>query len=142
MMQPTLGQVSKVYSCARTASITPQFLSFPALGQFTIALNQFEKALGERITDPWWREFIRPLKRFSFDLCAAPWPAASLASYSRQRHAAATKHLARCHLMYPSLEEPARALVAILETIAETGSDPVLEGLQSIANDLATSNRK
>ena len=101
MMQPTLGQVNAIYSCGRTVSITPQFLSFPALGQFSMVLNQFARELGERIEDPYWSDFIRPLKRFSFDLCAAPWPAASLADYSRERYGAALKHLANCRLMYP-----------------------------------------
>ncbi len=101
-----------------------------------MVLNEFARELGERIEDPYWSDFIRPLKRFSFDLCAAPWPAASLADYSRERYGAALKHLANCRLMYPTLDGPARALVATLETIAETDYDPVLEGLQSIANDL------
>lgn len=129
-----MSQAGNVYACSRQLSLVPHLISFPALGEFSRALKRFQRLLGESIENSYWASFIRPLKRYQFDLSAAPWPAGRLQDYTHERQHFAMEQLEQCHLMFPSLAEPAKALVATLEAIARCDHDPVLEGLQSIAN--------
>lgn len=137
----TITKASKVYACNRTLSLTPHFISFPALRDFSLSLRQFLKRLGGDLEVPYWSEFIRPLKRYRFDLCAAPWPATLLREYTRERQIEARKHLLPCYQMYPSLAEPAHVLISTMEAIAGCDHDPVLEGFQSIADGFSDSDR-
>lgn len=138
---PAMDQVSNVYACSRQLSLIPHLISFPALGKVSLALRQFIKLLGESLGDPYWGNFIRPLKRYQFDLSAAPWPAQGIQEYTRECQRSATEQLQRCHLMYPALVDPARELVATLDTIAICDHDPVLEELQTIANSVQDGQR-
>jgi hypothetical protein len=112
-----------------------QFITFPALAQFSFELNQFVRMLGERLEDPYWINFVRPLKRFRFDLCAAPWPAEAIQLRTLERYNLAIKHLDCINQMYPELNEPSQSLLASLEVVSHCDYDPVLKGLQTIADD-------
>jgi hypothetical protein len=134
-----MDQVNQVYACSRQLSLTSHMISFPALGEFSHALKRFKTLLGESLEEPYWASFIRPLKRYLFDLSAAPWPARGLQEYTRLCQRNAAGQVERFHLMNPSLVEPARALVSALDAIALCDHDPVLEELQVIANGVKDS---
>lgn len=138
---PEMGQVSHVYACSRQLSLIPHLISFPELGTFSLALKRFIKLLGESLDDPYWAGFIRPLKRYQFDLCAAPWLAAGLQEYTRDCQRNAAERLKSCHLMYPSLVEPATRLVKTLDAIAGSDHDPMLEGLHAIVKGTQDSQK-
>lgn len=138
---PVINQVSNVYACSRQLSIVPHLISFPELGKFSLNLKRLMKRLGESLEDPYWAGFIRPLKRYQFDLSAAPWPAQGIQEYTRECQRNATEQLQRCHLMYPALVEPASELVATLNAIASCDHDPVLEELQTIASGVQDGQR-
>lgn len=133
---PAIGQVSNIYACSRQLSFVPHLVSFPALGEFSLALKRFIKQLGESTEDPYWAAFIRSLKRHQFDLSAAPWPAGRLQERTRERQRDAMERLENCHLMYPALAEPARSVVATLDAVANCDHSSMLEGLEAIANGI------
>lgn len=137
----SLAKVNSVYNCGRTLTLIPHTISFPALGEFSVKLSQFIRSLGEDLEDPYWSDFIRPLKRYRFDLCAAPWPAHALQDFTRERQRQAAKHLLTCQQMFPSLTAPAESIIAKLEAVAECTQDPVLEGMQSIAERVSDGQR-
>jgi hypothetical protein len=137
----SLGQTGKVYACSRTLTLKPHFISFPELGQFGQALNQFITLLGESREDPFWSSFIRPLARYRFDLCAAPWQSSALQAYTRERQIAAFRQLRGCAQMYPSLASPAETLVDCLKVIVECDFDPMLKRIQAIANEVLQGQR-
>ena len=135
-----LARVNSVYSCIRTLILDTHFVSFPPLARFSAELHAFSKMVGEAHDDPYWSSFIRPLKRYRFDLCASPWSAESLKDYTLDRYNEATKHIEGCHQIFPSLATPAKLLTEKLIDIFEEGYDPIIDGLHAIATSLQSND--
>lgn len=129
----SIADVSKVYNNNRTLTIESHFISYPSLARFNSRLTAFSKVLGQDYEDSYWSVFLRTLKRYRFDICAAPWASESLKNHTREIYSIANQQIRDCHLIYPALLEPAQSLVSSLEVLYDEGQDPILESLKKIA---------
>ena len=72
MKQCDLTVATDIYECSKNFEIIKHTVAHKALGKFCLSLKSFEHILGENTDDPYWKAFMSPLKRYRFELCAAP----------------------------------------------------------------------
>lgn len=132
-----LTQTSRLYACSRTAILTSSFISFPALAQFHSNLIDISRRIGNWNEDSFWNDFLRPLRRYRFDICASPWTAGFLSDYTLDRCKVASDHIKNIDQTHPSLVKVAYALLDSLYEISESGHDPIIKSLQTLAAGLS-----
>jgi hypothetical protein len=71
-MSTTIGSVDNVYASGSAATIKWHSVKFPEFRFYAKALSWFLSELGEATKDDEWQPIINKLKRFRFDVCAAP----------------------------------------------------------------------
>jgi hypothetical protein len=69
------------------------------------------------------------LKRYRFDVSAAPFSKPALLDYSCSLHKTLQGHLADCHLMFPARVVPALELLTHLGDICDEGQDYLLQAI-------------
>ena len=125
MNQLSLELVSAVYDCARIASIKVHHLDDEKFHNFSLALRGFESFLGESVKDDFWRKFLRPLKRYRFDLSSTPLP---FYYQSRECPSMAERlrgQLVNCDLSYPMFADYARDLVDRVQVLCGHHPNPI-----------------
>ncbi|MCI0559428.1 MAG: hypothetical protein L0332_13070 [Chloroflexi bacterium] len=133
MVLLSLADVDKVYSCSRLLSISTHFVSYPALAQFSSSLHKFLRELGDASEDPYWQAFVRPLKRYRFDISAAPLSNVTIQEYACSLESQLRRQLANCHLVFPSLAHPSFKLLDELHHFCQEGQDQILQTVAFLA---------
>lgn len=133
MKSLSFDTVADIYGKSASSHMTRHRIPEPVLGSFCISLDQFDKLLGDLANEEYWRQFMLPLKRIRFGLCAAPF------SHSyKQNHISSTlerlhHHIRLCHKLYPHYANGASAILNHLEALEEKSEDPLLSKLLELS---------
>lgn len=134
MKQVSLESVGDVYDCARLARIKVHHVHDALFHRFCLQTRKFERSLGESASDDYWRQFLRPLKRYRFDVSSTPLPFKYPVQIQPNLIELLQKQLAICNLIYPQFDSPARELVNSLQTLLDSPLNPI----QAVCADIAS----
>ncbi|BDA71631.1 hypothetical protein CAL7716_057970 [Calothrix sp. PCC 7716] len=123
-MSVSVSNISNIYSYSGlTINVTR--LHHQELTNYYLHLKEFKKSLGENAEDDYWKEFIRPLKRYQFQLCAAPLAF----NYPKECQPDSLKyikeHLSKCKQLYPDYEISALKLFEDFMNISKSSQNPL-----------------
>src|SRR5690242_5835709 len=106
----TLDTADRVYLFTGTSVVQHHSVASDDVREAMRQLRTFTRLLGEQAQDDDWKLLLRALRRYRFEICAAPLPhnAASLALAGRVSELDA--HVARLKHSYPLFFDPAREL--------------------------------
>ncbi len=124
MKSLSISAMNEIYFCRQEIEIRAHNVEHLEYKVFYDQVKKFERALGEDSSERYWNEFLRKIKRYRFDLCAAPlpinWRLNEILDWAR-------KHLRLCLQMYPYLSSPAQELVQSLQRLDEFDNNPILD---------------
>jgi len=131
MKQCDLTVATDIYECSKNFEIIKHTVAHKALGKFCLSLKRFEHILGENTDDPYWKAFMSPLKRYRFELCAAPLflnspPSQTLSSIRALKHSAL-----RCKNLFPQFDGYAQDILEQIFSLLELNESPLLDFLDS-----------
>lgn len=131
MKQCDLTVATDIYDCSKHLEMIKHIVTHKALGKFCLSLKRFENILGENADDPYWKTFLSPLKRYRFELCAAPLflnnpPAQTLSGLRALKHSAL-----RCKNLFPQFDEYAQDILTQIYLLLELNDNPLLDFLDS-----------
>ena len=134
MTQVTLESVGAVYDCARLAKIEVHHVHDASFHRFCIQTRNLERSLGESASDDYWRQFLRPLKRYRFDVSSTPLPFNYPVETQPNSIELLQERLTNCNLIYPQFDSPARELVESLRALLNSSLSPI----QGVCADIAS----
>lgn len=139
MKQCDLTVATDIYDCSKNLEIIKHIVAHKALGNFCLSLKRFEHILGENADDPYWKAFLSPLKRYRFELCAAPLflnspPSQTLSGIRALKHSAL-----RCKNLFPQFDGYAQDILTQIFSLLELNENPLLDFLDSkVRSDRST----
>ena len=125
MNQLSLESVSTVYDCARSAIVKVHHVDDKKFHNFCLLLREFERSLGEYAGHDFWRKFLRPLKRYRFDLSAAPLAFNYQSDDNPGISEGLLNQIANCDLIYPMFADHAHDLVDRVQDLWGYCSNPI-----------------
>jgi hypothetical protein len=129
MSFPTLDAISRIYEKSTNTQITIHRITEPIFGNFCVSVDQFDRLLSDLATEEYWRQFMLPLKRIRFGLCAVPFTHQYKTNRIINTLEDLRSHIQLCHKIYPQHTDGALAVLQHLEKVAEESADPLLEKL-------------
>lgn len=121
--------VVRVYKKSSSCSITRHRIPHPAFGNFCVCLYKFNSMLGELAYDIYWKNYLTPLKRLRFDLCAAPFNKEYLNERITRTVANLQTHLLLCTKLYPDYAVDANLILDLLTELLNDPANPLLDKL-------------
>lgn len=132
MIDISLSDVSEIYDCSNRVKITYHPVEQNDLEVFCLALKNLKHLLNEATEDNDCREFLYPLRRYQFELCAAPLAFNTTSASDYINLTNLQKQLARITVIYPDLFSPASKLLSQLDTLSKSPFNPLLSLCLSI----------
>ncbi|MEQ8974166.1 MAG: hypothetical protein RIE73_27695 [Coleofasciculus sp. C1-SOL-03] len=132
MIDMSLSDVRKIYDCSNRVKITYHPVEQSNFEDFCVALKNFKRLLNEAAEDDYWRNFLYPLRRYQFELSAAPLPFNTTSASDYINLANLQKQLSRLEVSYPDLFLPATGLLSQLYILSNSSSNPLLSIYSSI----------
>lgn len=130
----TLSDINKIYLCGQEHEIQSLYpLEHPEFRDFCLALKNFERKLRkeEEIEEDYWRKFLRPLRRYRFQLSAAPLPFC-YPVIEESELSELLKKLARCNSIYPAFALDAIDLVERVTNLSKLEANPIMDLITSL----------
>lgn len=94
--------------------------------------NHLANLLDTGDVDEEWGQFSRMLRRYRFDLSAAPLAFNNPSAVPRMDSKALTQFVETASISRPRIAESARRLVDLLNSLTESGENPLLENLTAL----------
>jgi hypothetical protein len=132
MIDMSLPDVSQIYDCSDRVKITYHPVEQSNFEDFCVALKKFKGLLNEAAEDDYWRDFLYSLRRYQFELCAAPLPFNTTSASDYINLTNIRKQLSRLKNIYPDLFLPASGLLSQLDTLSKSSLNPFLSICLSI----------
>jgi len=88
--------------------------------------------------DDFWRIFLQKLRRYRFEMCAAPLPFNHPLVFSPLLLSMLNKIRQQCREVYPGYEAALEELSLCIKTLAETGANPLLDFLIDLFGRIGT----
>ena len=127
-----LSDVSRIYNCSNRVKITYHPVEQSNFEDFCVALKKFKCLLNEAAEDDYWRDFLYLLKRYQFELCAAPLPFNNTSASDYINLTNIRKQLSGLNNIYPDLFLPVSGLLSQLDTLSQSSLNPLLSICLSI----------
>jgi len=134
MKSISIADADYIYACFASIRIKQYKVSHNDFKTFCVLLGEFDRRIKEGVdeNDYYWSFFLRRLRRYRFELCAAPLPFNHPSVYSPSSFAALEKHLIKCHLLYPAgYGETAHKLLALAYKLVESADNPMMDFIDS-----------
>lgn len=132
-----INSATEIFSCAAEFSIKLAAVRHEKFFEFSTALKKFEHRLGELARDPVWKPFVMTIRRYRFDVSAAPLPFNYRGSEFTETTIKGLGHtLTVCKQVNPDLAEYGHELLTMLSELAQTTDNPILTKLKELC-DLA-----
>lgn len=122
----SLSDVDKIYSYSNDIKINLHQLEHYDFRHFCLSLKIFESLVGEDAKDDYWKNFLRPLKRYRFKLCAAPIPFNYPQECQPETIELLTSYLAKCEYIYPNLMSAATDIFSSFVSLSKSDNNPIL----------------
>lgn len=131
MKQCDLTIATDIYDCSKNLEIIKHVVAHKMLGKFCLSLKKFEYILGKNAADPYWKAFLSPLKRYRFELCAAPLflnrpPSETISGIRSLKNSAL-----RCKYLFPQFDEHAQDILTQIFSLLELNENPLMDFLDS-----------
>lgn len=124
------ASVSKVYACASAMTGSDRQIDHPLGRLFFAQAREFERRLGDAVEDPYWSQLIRQLKRWRFELAAAPVALREIVQLSDVERLAGQYQ--RCSTLYPSLADATTQTLATARAVAECRDNPLMASIREL----------
>lgn len=134
MKNISIEAVDEIYKCVRDVTIITCRVQAPELYSFNRNIFSFLGSLGDYSLDDFWNPAVRRLKRFWFDVSAAPLRDYIIRESSHSLSLILQKKVATCAQVYPAIEEPLLSLVEQLENLSEKKLDYILNAILELAH--------
>lgn len=134
MMTKSITNVDEIYLCCKKADINIHSITFPELRTLFISIDRFIRSLGEIYEDPFWYPKMRLLKRYRFDISAAPLTDVLLKRMTLDLFGTLKSYSSMISLMYPDFSSPYSNLLDEINKISNLKLDRLLEELSEVAN--------
>lgn len=125
----SLAAASRLYDCKADVTLEKHLVGFPLFSRFCFALRRIERAIGEHAEDEYWRPFLRQLRRYRFELTAAPLPGNHLRLVGALDLPTLRAGLRQCHQVYPQLAQEAQAVLELAEEMSRSEANPMADFL-------------
>jgi len=126
MTDISISSVNEIYSCSSTVKITQHQFEHREFRNFCLSIRNFERSLGENATEDYWQKFLRPLKQYRFQLCAAPLPFNHPTACQPETIDLLKKHLNKCKFIYPNFTVAADDIFNSLVSLSQSNDNPLL----------------
>ncbi len=127
-----LAQADEIYRLQTSAEVILHRVSHRGFREFALKLQNFIRLLGEEIETEDWRTFTRRLKRYRFEMCAAPLGFGNLFSASDELTETLADILHRQNRLDSEYVEAAQAVFDVWQNLVEEDENPLLEKLSEI----------
>lgn len=138
MRYVSISEASKIYECGSSSKVNRHFVSHPELMHFCLCLKQFERVLGDVSDDGFWRILLLKLRRYRFEMCAAPLPFNHPVVFSPSLLSMLNKIRQQCREVYPGYEAALEELSLCIKTLTETGANPLFDFLIDLFGRIGT----
>jgi hypothetical protein len=123
-MNISINEINNIYSYSGL-TINVNRLHHQELSNYCFHLKTFNNSLGENAQDDYWKKFITPLRRYQFQLCAAPlafnYPKECQPDFLKH----IKEHLSKCKQLYPDYEIAAVSLFENFINISKSSQNPI-----------------
>lgn len=127
MKYVSIADATEILTCAAELSIVRAAVHHDIFFSFSVALRTLERSLGDMMGDPIWKSFIMPMRRYRFDVSAAPLPFNYLGDEPSKEMLARLRHkLNICEQINPDLAESGQSLLAGLSALTRVPDNPLL----------------
>lgn len=131
MKQCDLPSATAIYDCSKKAEIEKYAITHKEFRGYCLYLKKFEHLLGENADDPYWKAFLSPLRRYRFELSAAPLFFNRAPSQTLQSIRSLKNIIDRCKYLFPQFEDPARDIFMQIFSLIEINENPITDFLSS-----------
>ena len=128
----SLLAVNDIYSCSNCCKVKHHPVKHHEFGSFCLLWKKFKRQLNEAAEDDYWKTFLRPLRQYQFELCAAPLPFNHSTVCQPETLDVLEKHLSRCERIYPNFTITARTLLAYVTILSQSYENPLLNFIAEI----------
>ncbi len=132
-----LSDVDKIYSYSNDIKINIHQLEHSEFRHFCLSLKRFESLIGENAKDDYWKQFLRPLKRYRFKLCAAPLPFNYPKECQPETIEFLNKKLKKCEYIYPNLMSAATDIFNSFVSLSKSDNNPLLNFINKNFTDVS-----
>ncbi len=131
----SVSGATEVLSCAAHLSVSRSAVCNEMFFEFSMELRRFERCLGELTRDPVWRPFVAPMRRYRFEISAAPLAFNYLGSVgSMELIDRLGQKLALCAQVNPDFVESGRRLLGKLSALIGVTDAPLLRGIKEMCD--------
>jgi len=117
----------RIYECSNSFTLTVTTVEHELFQQFCFNLKKFMGNLGNLVEDEYWKKYLRMLKRYRFEMMAAP------VSYAYGKtmllNSNMEQHLSICDSLYSSHATEAQDLFATFVKLVNLDVNPLLDTL-------------
>lgn len=134
MKSISIADANYIYACCESIRIKQYKVSHNDFKTFCVLLEEFDRRIKEEVdeNDYYWNFFLRRLRRYRFELCAAPLPFNHPSIYSPTSFEALENHLNKCNLLYPAVyDKTAHELIALAYKLVNSADNPMMDFIDS-----------
>ncbi len=131
----SIGQASAIYERSSRCEIIRHRVHDAPLQRLCGALHDLIADLGEEVDDSHWRSIVRPLRRFTFQLCSSPLTPTHPDLLRRLNPELTTRLLRASHSVFPQFQRLAENVADCLARVLESSNSSLLETLVSLASE-------
>ncbi|HDY99883.1 MAG TPA: hypothetical protein ENH52_00240 [Nitrospirae bacterium] len=132
MKKISFSHANEIYSCSSRVKIKEHRIGHDQFRMYYLSLRKFERMLGETIEDVYWKSFLAPLRRYRFEMCAAPLsfnepPATTLRSINLL-----SDRLTICKNIFPQFTDEAHSIFEQIKNLLNNKDNPLFDYITSI----------
>lgn len=130
MKSISISDANDIYACCESVRIRRYKVSHKDFKAFCVLLGEFDRRIKKEVdeNDYYWNFFLRRLRRYRFELCAAPLPFNHSTIYSPSSFEALESHLDKCDLLYPEgYGKTAHELLSLAYKLVNSADNPMMD---------------
>ncbi len=120
---------TNVYNCCKKIEIKKYAVFHKELGKYCLSLKNVERILGENAEDNYWKAFLAPLKRYRFEVSAAPLFLNKPSQQTLSSIKFVKNNMSKCESLFPQFVDPAYDIFEQLSSLLELNESPLLDFL-------------
>ncbi|MGI9064875.1 MAG: hypothetical protein ACR2HX_00495 [Pyrinomonadaceae bacterium] len=127
MIETSLPAATAIYACRRAVQIKHHRIAHRDFKDFSLKLRSLERDLGDEVGNEYWKPFVRYLKRYRFEVSAAPVGFGNSAVMPPDLLQWLHAHHAQCPMLYPQFAAASQELLGYLTRLVEADDNPLLD---------------
>ena len=130
MKSISISDANDIYACCEDVRIRQYKVSHEDFKAFCVLLGEFDRMIKQEVDedDYYWSFFLKRLRRYRFELCAAPLPFNYPSIYLPKNFEALESHLDKCDLLYPAgYGKTAHELLSLVYKLVDSADNPMMD---------------